>query len=81
MRSGRADDFKESDDKPRAVVDEVEGRGRLDPVSVNFGGTSSTETRHTSNHFAAASSASTASLAAPRTLRASSQDKNFSSRN
>ena len=37
--------------------------------------------QHTSSHFSVAFSASTASLAVPRTLSTSNQNKNFSSRN
>ena len=36
-RRGHADDLKEFDHEMEAVVDEVESRRSLDPVSVTFG--------------------------------------------
>ena len=72
--------LEESGYETEAIVYEVKGRRRLEPVSVNFRRTLNTETRHTFNNFAATSSASTASLEAPRTLRTSSQNRNFFSR-
>jgi len=80
VRSGFVDDLEEAGYETEAVVDEVESWRYLDRASVSFGGTLRTEIQHTSNHFAATSSASTASLAAPTTLSTSSQYKNFFSR-
>src|SRR6266403_6086132 len=48
---------------------------------VNLGNALDGETQLTSNHLAAASNASTASLTAPRILSTSNQHKNFFSRN
>ena len=81
MRSGRADDLEESGDESEVVVDEVESRRPLGLFSINFTRISYVETRRTSNHFAATSNPSTASLTVPSTLRTSSQNKTFSSRN
>ena len=46
MRRGYADDLEELCHEMEVVVDEVEGWRRLDPVSVNFGRTSSMDAQH-----------------------------------
>ena len=81
MPRGRADDIEVPGDETKTVVGQVERRGLLDPVWVRLGQISSVESRHTSSQSTVACNASNAFLAAPRTLRTSSQNRNFVSRN
>ena len=83
MWCGHVDDLEEGRYKTRALSDKVESRLRLILTPVNLRKYKSNEIQHTSvhSHFAIAPNASTASLAAPRILSASSQNRNFSSRN
>ena len=83
MRCGNIDDLEEGRYETRALSDKVESWLRLTLTPVNLREYTSDGVQHTSvhSHFVIAPNASIASLAAPRTLSASSQNKNFSSRN
>ena len=83
MRCGHVDDLEEGRHETRALSDKVESWLRLILIPVNLRKYTINEIQRTSvhSHFAIAPNASTASLAAPRTLSTSSQNRNFSSRN
>ena len=83
MRCGHVDDLEEGRYETREIFDKVESGLRLILTPVNLRKYTTNEIQRTSvhSHFAIAPNASTASLEAPRTLSASSQNGNFSSRN
>ena len=83
MWCGNVDDLEEGRYETRALSDKVESWLCLVLIPVNLRKYTSSGIQRTSVHSrsAIAPNASTASLAAPRTLSASSQNKNFSSRN
>ena len=83
MWCGRVDDLEEGGYKTRALSDKVESSLRLLLTPVNLRKYTSNEVQRTSvhSHFSITPNASTASLAVPRTLSASNQNRNFSSRN
>ena len=83
MSCGHVDDVEEGKYETRALSDKVESWLRLILTPMSLQIYTSNEIQHTSvhSHFSTAPNASTASLAAPRTLSASSQNRNFSSRN
>ena len=80
---GYVDGLKEGGYETRALSDKVESWLRLILTPMNLQIYTSSEIQRTSirSHFPITPNASTASLAAPRTLSASSQNKNLSSRN